>query len=150
MTLLATLADTSQRVGATAARLAKIRELAALLTHLAPEEIGIAVHYLAGEMPQGRIGIGPATVRSAAAVEAARVPTLSIAEVERRLAALAASLFPRCRGVGQAEHPVGVAPDPPTDRSPSGSAANYPDPCKSRENRANNRFDAEFCSAHLR
>jgi DNA ligase-1 len=91
VTLLATLADTSQRVGATAARLAKIRELAALLTQLAPEEIGIAVHYLSGEMPQGRIGIGPATVRSAAAVEAARVPTLSIAEVDRRLAALAAT-----------------------------------------------------------
>jgi DNA ligase 1 len=90
VTLLATLADTSQRVGATAARLAKIRELAALLTQLAPEEIGIAVHYLSGEMPQGRIGIGPATLRATAAVEATRVPSLSIAEVDRRLTALAA------------------------------------------------------------
>ena len=90
MTLLATLADTSQRVGASAARLAKIRELAALLTQLAPEEIGIAVHYLSGEMPQGRMGIGPATVSSAAATPAARVPTLSLAEVDRRLTALAA------------------------------------------------------------
>ncbi len=90
MTLLATLAETSQRVGATTSRLAKIRELASLLAQLAPGEIGVAVNYLSGEMPQGRIGIGPATVRGAAAREPARVPTLSIAEVDRQLAALAA------------------------------------------------------------
>ena len=91
MTLLATLADTSQRVGATAGRLIKIRELAALLTQLAPDEIGVAVHYLSGELPQGRMGIGPATVGNAAATPAARAPTLSIAEVDARLAALAES-----------------------------------------------------------
>jgi DNA ligase-1 len=91
VTLFANLADTSQRVGATAARSAKIRELAALLTQLQPEEIGIAVHYLSGEIPQGRIGIGPAAVSSAAMTPAARVPTLSIAEVDLRLAALAAT-----------------------------------------------------------
>ena len=90
MSLFATLADTSQRVRATAARSAKIRELAALLTELQPEEIGIAVHYLSGEMMQGRIGIGPAAVSRAAAVPAAEVPTLSITEVDRRLTALAA------------------------------------------------------------
>jgi DNA ligase-1 len=90
VTLFATLADTSQRVGATAARSAKIRELAALLRQLRPEEIGIAVHYLSGEMTQGRIGIGPAAVRGAAALPAAEVATLSIAEVDRRLSTLAA------------------------------------------------------------
>jgi len=90
VSLFATLADTSQRVRATAARSAKIRELAALLTELQPEEIGIAVHYLSGEMMQGRIGIGPAAVSRAAAVPAAEVPTLSITEVDRRLTALAA------------------------------------------------------------
>ena len=90
MTLFVTLADTSQRVGATAARSAKIRELAELLTQLQPEEIGIAVHYLSGEMTQGRIGIGPAAVSRTAALPAADVPTLSIAAVDRRLTALAA------------------------------------------------------------
>jgi len=90
VTLFATLADTSQRVGATAARSAKIRELAALLAQLQPEEIGIAVHYLSGELTQGRIGIGPAAVSRAAAVSAADVPRLSIAEVDGRLTALAA------------------------------------------------------------
>jgi DNA ligase 1 len=90
VTLFATLADTSQRVGAAAARSAKIRDLAALLTKVQPDEIGIAVHYLSGELPQGRIGIGPAAVSSAAATPAARVPTLSIVEVDAHLAALAA------------------------------------------------------------
>jgi len=90
VTLFATLADTSQRVGATAARSAKIRDLAALLRQVQPEEIAIAVHYLSGELPQGRIGVGPAAVSSAAATAAAQVPTLSILEVDTRLAALAA------------------------------------------------------------
>ena len=90
MSLFATLADTSQRVGATAARSAKIRELAALLGQLQPQEIGIAVHYLSGEMMQGRIGVGPAAVSRAAAVAAAEVSTLSIVDVDRRLTALAA------------------------------------------------------------
>jgi DNA ligase 1 len=90
VTLFATLADTSQRVGATAARSAKTGELAALLRQLQPDEIGIAVHYLSGELPQGRIGIGPAAVSSAAASPAASLPTLSIAEVDARLATLAA------------------------------------------------------------
>ena len=90
MTRFATLADTSQSVGAAAARSAKIRDLAAILTQVAPDEIGIAVHYLSGELPQGRIGIGPAAVSSAAATPAAQVPTLSIVEVDARLAALAA------------------------------------------------------------
>jgi len=90
VTLLATLADTSQRVSATTGRLAKVRELAALLVQLAPAEIGFAVHYLSGELPQGRPGVGPATVSGAAATPAAGMPTLSIDEVDRRLTALAA------------------------------------------------------------
>jgi len=106
VTLLATLADTSRRVAATPARLATIRELAALLGELAPEEIGIAVHYLSGEMPQGRIGVGPAAVSRAAAVEPARLPTLSIAAVDERLTLLAAhggdgSAARRAHGLGE-------------------------------------------------
>ncbi|TLY75573.1 MAG: ATP-dependent DNA ligase, partial [Gammaproteobacteria bacterium] len=67
MTLLADLVHTSQRVGATAARLAKVRELASFLRALAPDEIETAAHYLAGETPQGRVGIGYATLQAAAA-----------------------------------------------------------------------------------
>lgn len=48
MILLARLAEASERVGATSARLAKVRELAGLLRQLGPEEIRIGVQYLAG------------------------------------------------------------------------------------------------------
>ncbi len=90
VTLFLSLAETSRRVGATRARLGKIRELATLLAQLSPAEIGPAVHYLSGEMPQGRIGVGPAAVSRAAETEPARAPSLSIIDVDQRLAALAA------------------------------------------------------------
>src|SRR6266480_4573395 len=97
MTLLADLVHTSQRVGATAARLAKVRELASFLRALAPDEIETAAHYLAGETPQGRVGIGYATLQAAAASGAASTETLSIAEVDRRLGVIAT-----IRGAGSA------------------------------------------------
>src|ERR1700736_3374429 len=89
MTLLANLVETSQRVGATPARLAKVRELAGLLRSLAPNEIETGAHYLAGELPQGRIGIGYAALRSAASNAPAPTATLSIAEVDGLLTELA-------------------------------------------------------------
>jgi DNA ligase 1 len=89
VTLLVELVQTSQRVGASAARRAKVAELAALLKLLAPGEINIGVHYLSGEIPQGKIGIGYAAVRIAASTAAADLPTLSIAEVDENLSQLA-------------------------------------------------------------
>lgn len=89
MTLLATLVDVSQRVGATAARLAKVRELAACLRALEPAEIDIGVLYLSGETPQGRIGIGYAVLQAARAAAAAADPTLSIGDVDSRLTEIA-------------------------------------------------------------
>jgi DNA ligase-1 len=71
MTLLAALVETSQRVGATGARLNKVRELAALLRALAPAEIGIGTLYLTGETAQGSIGLGYAALQEAAAHPAA-------------------------------------------------------------------------------
>jgi len=97
MTLFADLVRTSQRVGATPARLAKTRELASFLRVLQPEEIDIAAHYLAGEIPQGRIGIGYATLQAAAEDAAETHETLSIVDTDRRIAALAA-----IRGAGSA------------------------------------------------
>src|SRR5438105_7464543 len=90
MTLLADLVRTSQRVGATAARLSKVRELASFLLALPPDEIETAAHYLSGEIPQGRIGIGYSTLQAAAASGAASAETLSLAEVDRSLALIAA------------------------------------------------------------
>ncbi len=85
MTLLASLVETSQRVGATSARLGKMREIAACLRALEPGEIEIGVQYLSGEAPQGRFGIGYAALRSACAGGAAGAPTLTIAEADRHL-----------------------------------------------------------------
>lgn len=88
MTALVSLVETSQRVGATSSRLAKMRELAGLLRSLQPEEIETGVHYLSGEIRQGRIGIGYAALRTAAGSLPAANATLSIAEVDGILTAL--------------------------------------------------------------
>jgi ATP-dependent DNA ligase I len=97
MTRLADLVETSQRVAAVRARLVKVRELAAFLTALAADEIEIATHYLSGDLPQGRIGIGYASLHSAASTAAAPQALLSILDVDERLTALAA-----LRGSGSA------------------------------------------------
>jgi DNA ligase 1 len=89
VTLLANLVRASGRVGATSARLAKVRELAAFLRTMPVEDIETAVCYLSGEVPQGRIGIGYSTLRPAASVPAADSESLSIAEVDRWLANVA-------------------------------------------------------------
>src|ERR1700688_4689197 len=89
MTLLANLVHASGRVGATSGRLAKVRELASLLRTVPADEIETAVHYLSGDIPQGRIGIGYATLQAAASKSAADSETLSIAEVDRWLATIA-------------------------------------------------------------
>jgi len=88
--LLAELVRASQRVGATAARKVKVRELSSLLRSLTPEEIDIGVHYLSGEIPQGKIGVGYTAVRAAASTAAADVETLSILDIDQRLTELAA------------------------------------------------------------
>jgi len=95
VTLLLNLVSTSQRVGATAARSTKIRELADFLRALAPDEVHTAVHYLSGEIPQGRIGLGYSTLRTAASSPAAQTATLSIIELDQSLTALA-----QIRGAG--------------------------------------------------
>jgi len=97
MTLLAELVATSQRVGATSARLVKVRELANCLRALEPDEIETAVQYLSGELPQGRFGVSYAMLQTAAQVPAAPAPTLTIAETDRRLAEIA-----QIRGAGSA------------------------------------------------
>jgi DNA ligase 1 len=89
MTLLAALVTTSQLVRASASRLAKVRELAALLGTLAPGEIEIATRYLSGEMRQGRIGVGYASLRLARESPAATSATLTLAEVDAGLGAIA-------------------------------------------------------------
>src|SRR6185312_3183463 len=90
MTLLAHVVDTSSRVGSTASRLLKVRELAACLRTFSPAEIEIGVPYLCGDTRQGRFGIGYAALRAASTGTAAATPSLSLLEVDRRLQQIAA------------------------------------------------------------
>jgi len=89
MTLLAALVDTSTKVAATSARLAKVRELAACLRAFAPDELLIGVAYLSGETTQGRFGIGYAALQAASAGAAATEPSLTVTEVDARLTEIA-------------------------------------------------------------
>jgi DNA ligase-1 len=96
MTRLAELVTASQRVGATASRLAKVAALAATLRRLAPAEIEIAVAYLSGETRQGKLGIGYATLGEARSA-GARSASLDLRAVDGALDAIA-----RTRGKGSA------------------------------------------------
>jgi DNA ligase-1 len=102
VTLLAHLVSVSERVAANSARLSKVRALADFLRSLPPEDVETAVLYLAGETPQGRIGIGFVSLQAAAgasatAVTAASTETLAIGDIDRALTVIAA-----IRGSGSA------------------------------------------------
>ena len=96
MTLLSTLVATSGQVAGTRSKSAKIRLMADFLRALDAEELELAVTYLSGDIRQGRIGIGPSTLR-ACATEAATSPTLELLEVDRIIEQLAT-----IRGAGSA------------------------------------------------
>ena len=87
MMLLRDVVAASQRVTGTTRRLEKIDLLAALLQQLAGDEIEIVVAFLSGSTRQGRIGIGYATLREAAAPEAPE-ETLQIRDVDQTLESL--------------------------------------------------------------
>jgi DNA ligase-1 len=95
---LADLVRVSRAVAATPGRLEKIALLAEALRAFAPGERAAGVSWLAGELPQGRIGLGWASLRSAlAAAPAAAAPSLSLADVDQAFTRLAAA-----RGGGSA------------------------------------------------
>ncbi|MGH3284242.1 MAG: ATP-dependent DNA ligase, partial [Streptosporangiaceae bacterium] len=78
--LLAEIAEVSQAVGATSARLAKIDLLGGALREAGPLEVPIAVAYLSGELPQRQIGVGWAALRDG--FPAAAAATLSLSDVD--------------------------------------------------------------------
>ena len=82
MTLLSDVVRTSTQVSGTPSRLAKLRELAACLGRLQPDEIRIAIPYLSGEIRQGKLSLGHASLQSARAAPAP-APTLTVPEVDR-------------------------------------------------------------------
>jgi len=86
--LLERIAEVSQAVGATSARLFKIELLAAALREAGPLEVPIAVAYLSGELPQRQIGVGWAALRDG--FPAAASPTLGLAKVDAAFSAIGA------------------------------------------------------------
>ncbi|MDJ0976762.1 MAG: ATP-dependent DNA ligase [Planctomycetota bacterium] len=84
------LVTVSQAVGATRSRKQKAEHLAGLLARLDESEIEVAVSYLSGRMPQGRIGVGPAAVHKAIDQAPAEAPSLGLLEVHERLSAIKA------------------------------------------------------------
>ena len=87
--LLAELVATSRTVASTRSRLAKVEAIAACLRQAAPDEIGIVVSYLSGELRQRRTGIGWAALRDTPSP--AGSPTLVIGEVDGAFSRLASA-----------------------------------------------------------
>lgn len=87
---LSALVECSQQIAQTSKRLEKTSLLAALLGQATPDEIELAVLYLSGRTRQAKTGIGYRTLQAAEAVTAAE-PSLTTAEVDRRLDGIAAT-----------------------------------------------------------
>ncbi|HYI51661.1 MAG TPA: ATP-dependent DNA ligase [Microbacterium sp.] len=88
--LLHELVTTTETVGSTSSRLAKIGALAALLSQLEEDEIAPAIGLLLAKPRQGRIGVG---WRGVAALEVAHAsePTMDVRDVDAALERLAAA-----------------------------------------------------------
>ncbi|QHA03288.1 ATP-dependent DNA ligase [Streptomyces broussonetiae] len=95
--LLARLAQVSREVAATAARSRKTALLAELFRDAEADDVPIVIPYLAGRLPQGRLGVGWKVLSHP--VPPAAEPTLTVREADARLTELG-----RVRGAGaQAE-----------------------------------------------
>jgi DNA ligase 1 len=95
--LLQALVEVSGAVARTRSRIEKIDRLADLLKRLPPEEIAIAVAYLSGALPQGRIGIGWSVVSQVRAVAPAAQPSLELLAIHDQFEQIAGT-----RGAGAA------------------------------------------------
>lgn len=86
--LLAPLARVSREVAETSARSRKISLLAGLFRTAAPQDVPVVIPYLAGRLPQGRIGIGWNALKDPP-TPAGRA-TLTVRHVDEAFTALAA------------------------------------------------------------
>jgi DNA ligase 1 len=82
--LLDRVVEASEAVTATRARSTKVSILSELLRQLEPGAVALAVAYLSGDLPQGRIGLGHATVLGVHA-PAAPLASLTLGELDARL-----------------------------------------------------------------
>ena len=97
MGTLGVLVQAWLRVGATAARGAKVTALAEALTAVPAAELPLAVHYLAGELPQGRLGVSYAMLQEASGAAPAPSASLMLSELDQRFSELV-----EIRGAGSA------------------------------------------------
>jgi DNA ligase 1 len=115
VTLLADVVRTSTQVAGTSSRLAKTRLIAECLRRLDADEVSIALPYLSGELRQGKLALGYATLQSCLGAPAS-APTLTLQGVDSlfeslkkikgkgaagQRAALLASLFSRSTAAEQ-------------------------------------------------
>ncbi|CAM5425898.1 putative DNA ligase OS=Streptomyces glaucescens OX=1907 GN=lig PE=3 SV=1 [Streptomyces glaucescens] len=84
--LLARLAQVSREVAATSARSRKTALLAELFREAEAADVPVVIPYLAGRLPQGRLGIGWKVLGRPVAPAAG--PSLTVREVDARLTAL--------------------------------------------------------------
>ena len=91
MSLLADLAAVSRRVAGTPSRLEKIRELASYLRGIGPEEMPVAIAYLSGHTRQSKLGVSYAALHGAHGIPPQASPSLTLAETDAALAAIAAT-----------------------------------------------------------
>ncbi|MFI9548085.1 ATP-dependent DNA ligase [Streptomyces sp. NPDC052016] len=84
--LLTRLADVSREVAATSARSRKIALLAELFRDAEADDVPIVIPYLAGRLPQGRLGVGWKVLGRP--VTPAGTPQLTVREVDARLTEL--------------------------------------------------------------
>ncbi|MFI7387879.1 ATP-dependent DNA ligase [Streptomyces sp. NPDC049813] len=84
--LFARLAQVSQEVAAASARSRKIELLAELFRDADPDDVPIVIPYLAGRLPQGRLGIGWRVLGER--VQPAAEPRLNVQDVDAALTAL--------------------------------------------------------------
>ncbi|MFS0691332.1 ATP-dependent DNA ligase [Streptomyces nitrosporeus] len=93
--LLARLAHVSLEVAGTSARTRKVELLAGLFREAGPDDVPIVIPYLAGRLPQGRIGIGQSAL--ADPVPPASAPRLTVAGTDAELTAIGALAGPGSR-----------------------------------------------------
>ncbi|MEV0694911.1 ATP-dependent DNA ligase [Streptomyces sp. NPDC050388] len=84
--LLSRLARVSQEIAATSARSRKIALLAELFREAEADDVPIVIPYLAGRLPQGRVGVGWKALSRP--VAPAAEPTLTVREVDALLTRL--------------------------------------------------------------
>ncbi|MGW7369162.1 ATP-dependent DNA ligase [Streptomyces sp. NPDC054841] len=85
--LLARLADVSRQVAAEPSRTRKIAALASLFEDARPQEAALVISYLAGRLPQGRLGVGWSVLKDRA--QPADRPGLTVGEADAAFTALA-------------------------------------------------------------